>query len=231
MYAQENLKRKKVLGATLLIHIAIIAVALTSYVTVKVDSNDIKDFYDNYVAISFSNTSSSSGSASTSKNVKPEPKKEATARAIKDEMIKADPLEEADSPVKTTKDNTTKSNKNESTEATSKSEGEGNTGKLLTGRALGEMEFDGIGIFGRKVIYMPPVQKLAEKTGVITVNMAVNRAGKVVAVALNDKSTTINDKKLINKMLNMSAYFRFEADYSAPPVQYCKYVFIFEIYK
>ena len=232
MNANSSILKKRIAGLTLLMHIAIIAVALTSYITVKIsDAKTAEDNYD-YVAISFSNTSSSSGSSSTKKNIQKSTVEKATARAINDKKIKVEALEEAnETSVDMTPQRTSETKSNSDVKATSETDGEGDYGKLVSGKALGDMDFDGIGIFGRKVIYRAPVKKLAQKNGIIAVNMGVDRAGRVLAIAYNEKSSTIYDKELISKVLRMASQYRFEKDYTAPKIQYCKYIFIFEINK
>jgi hypothetical protein len=99
----------------------------------------------------------------------------------------------------------------------------------LTGKALADVDIERIGIFSRKVTYHAPIKKIAEKSGKIALNMIVNRAGKVVGVAVNKDRSTITDRKLLIKAMKMSAEYRFEEDYTAPLVQYCRFTFIFDL--
>ena len=230
MKANEKLLRKKLMGISIFLHMALIIILMTSFITIKMDdSKDIGESY-NYMEINFTNNSTSSGMASVKKNIntKPVEKPKSTAKEEKTEKIES--LEEQESEVKiknTEKENIDKSEDEEI--SASETEGEGEEGMMLTGKALGELDFDGDGVFGRKVIYHAPIKELAEQNGRIAINMGINRAGNVVAVAYNKENSTITDKDLIVRALKMAIQYKFEADYTAPVIQYGRYTFIFDI--
>ncbi len=230
MKANENLLRKKLMGISIFFHMALIIIAMTSFITINKDaSNNIEDQYD-YMEINFTNNSTSSGMASTKKNINTRKVDKPKASDIEEEVKKIESLEDPESEVKaenTEKVNTEKAEDKEIT--ASETEGEGEEGKMLTGKALGELDFDGDGVFGRKVIYHAPIKELAEQNGRIAINMGINRAGNVVAVAYNKENSTITDKDLIVRALKMAIQYKFEADYTAPVIQYGRYTFIFDI--
>lgn len=229
MKTKEAILKKRILGSSILFHAAIIVFAMSTYFTVKsVKESEIIE-PTNFIEIQFTNSSKSSGMASTKKNTVETPTKKATPRAIEKKVIKVEPLEEIGDipPV-----NETKNSKNvsevENIEV-SKTEGDGEEGKMITGIALGSLEFDGEGVFGRKVIYHAPIKKIAEIDGRVAINLGINRAGKVIGVAINKESTTIEDSDLLRKALKMAILYRFESDYTAPKIQYGKFTFIFNL--
>ena len=107
--------------------------------------------------------------------------------------------------------------------------GEGDAGKEITGKELGEMDFDGEGIFGRKVIYRADVKKITEREGTVVVNLCVDRMGLVTHVAWNKESSTITDPEYIRRAMDVASDYLFEKDYSAPATQCGKLTFIFHI--
>ncbi len=231
MNAKEILLKKRIFGLSVLFHISIIIAAMTTYYTVnKINkSNDFDEM--TFIEIQFTNTNKSSGKGSTMKNSENIFLKKPTARAIENKVIKVEPLEELKSDivvnnkkVKISK-NISDIDKNENSEK----EGDGTEGKMLTGTALGSLDFDGEGIFGRKVIYHAPIKKIAEQNGRIALNIAINRGGKVSGAAINKKESTITDRDLLIKALKMILRYKFESDYTAPKIQYGKFTFIFDV--
>ena len=107
--------------------------------------------------------------------------------------------------------------------------GEGDEGFNPTGKELGEMNFDGDGIFGRRVIYRADVKKITEKEGVVVVNLCVDRKGLVTHVAFNKENSTIHDADYVKKAMDVASDYLFEKDYSAPATQCGKLTFIFHI--
>lgn len=101
------------------------------------------------------------------------------------------------------------------------------------GAGTGDFDDSGDGIFGRKVIYRP-LDKLAgimTKTGRIAIKTCVDRRGRATYVELIQNETTIFDRDLLKKALNVARYYRFEEDYSAPREQCGKITFILDINK
>ncbi len=126
--------------------------------------------------------------------------------------------------VTSTPDHNSQEHENSSTD-----EGEGNQGDNITGKSLGEKDFGGDGIFGRKVIYRAPIANAAVENGVIAVNVCINRMGYIThAIIYNDK-TTIKDKDLLHQALEIASDYRFEKDFTAPDIQCGRLTFIFKI--
>ena len=107
--------------------------------------------------------------------------------------------------------------------------GNGDDGDAPDGQSLGEMEFDGDGIFGRKVIYRADVAQIAEKSGRVVVNLCINNAGTVSHAAFNRKASTIMESNYVKKAMDVASNYLFEQDYSAPPVQCGQLSFIFQL--
>ena len=232
MNAKEVLLRKKLLGFSILFHISLVVIAMTTYFTMeKINEMQLEDQMS-YMEIQFTNSSKSSGMGSTKKNLEKTPKEKATARAIEEKVVKVEPLEETENEKNSEVDKKqVKKAKVDAESASSKTEGDGDSGKMLTGVALGNLDFDGDGVFGRKVVYHAPIKKIAEQDGRIAINMGINRAGKVVGAAVNKEHSTINNRQLLIKALEMALKYEFEADYTAPKVQYGKFTFIVNLNK
>ena len=90
-------------------------------------------------------------------------------------------------------------------------------------------DFSGDGLFKRKVIYRADVKKLIKKNGKISVNLCVNRQGNVISADYNPEFSTINDKALIEKAVNVTKRYRFEKDYAAPKKQCGRLTFVCKI--
>lgn len=108
-------------------------------------------------------------------------------------------------------------------------EGEGDEGEHITGEELGKMNFDGDGVFGRKVIYRADVKKITEREGSVVINLCVDRKGHVTHVAFNKENSSIHDARYVKKAMEVAADYRFEKDYSAPASQCGKLTFTFHI--
>lgn len=107
-------------------------------------------------------------------------------------------------------------------------EGEGEIGEAITGESLANMEFEGEGVFGRKIIYHANISKLAKEEGRVVVNLCINRAGIVTHIAFNKEASTISNPVYVRKVMTVAGKYRFEEDYTAPQTQCGKLSFIFE---
>ncbi len=136
---------------------------------------------------------------------------------VKESDVKEE--EASDTPKETTSDNTPEHSK----------EGEGDHGTHITGKELGEKDFGGNGVFGRKVIYRAPIAKVAKESGVIAVNVCINRRGRVTHAIVYKDKTTITNKEYLRKAKEMATQYRFEEDYTAPDIQCGQLTFIFKI--
>jgi hypothetical protein len=93
----------------------------------------------------------------------------------------------------------------------------------------GQTGLDGNGVITRRVIHREDVTKAAEYSGIIAVNLCIDRRGYVVSVSKNAERTTIEDSDIIRKALNIAAGYRFEVDYSAAKRECGVLTFVFDI--
>jgi len=107
--------------------------------------------------------------------------------------------------------------------------GEGDEGEKMTGKKLGKMDFDGEGVFGRKVIHRADVKKITEKEGKVVINLCINKEGFVTHVAFNRESSNIDDSEYVKRAMDVASDYLFEKDFSAPDTQCGKLTFIFHI--
>lgn len=114
-------------------------------------------------------------------------------------------------------------------EAADGDKGEGDKGKEITGKELGKMDFDGEGVFGRKVIYRADVKKITEKEGKVVINLCINKEGLVTHVAFNREASTISESEYVKRAMDVASDYLFEKDYTAPATQCGKLSFIFHI--
>lgn len=98
-----------------------------------------------------------------------------------------------------------------------------------TGDDEGHSGLDGDGIITRKVIHREDVTKAAEYSGIIAVNLCIDRRGHVISVANNDERTTITDSDILRRALDIATGYRFESDYSAAKRECGVLTFVFEI--
>jgi len=232
MKANDGLLRKRIFGISVLFHLSLIVAAMTTYYTVnKLNKTDEADQIS-YIEIQFTNSNKSAGMGSTKKSIEKMVEK-ATARSIEDKIIKVEPLEVAENKVvvKSEKVKVSKNTSDIEKNETSETDGESDEGTMLTGADLGSLDFGGDGVFGRKVIYHAPIKKIAEIDGKISINIAINRKGNVIGAAINKEYSTISNRELLLKALEMIVKYKFESDYSAPKVQYGKFTFIFDLEK
>lgn len=230
MKTNEKLLERKLMGISIFFHLILIIIVMTSFIAINNENLPGVESPYNYMEINFTNNSTSSGISSAKKNLRSDKVEKSKFVTQKEEKVKIESIEEEVSDVKI--ENSEKVNKDKAKTKegeASVTEGDGEEGNLLSGKALGELDFNGDGVFGRKVIYHAPIRQLAEQNGRIAINMGINRAGNVVVVAYNKENSTITDKNLIVRALKMATQYRFEADYTAPTIQYGRYTFIFNL--
>ena len=97
------------------------------------------------------------------------------------------------------------------------------------GNDEGQSGLDGDGVITRRVIHREDITKAAEYSGVIAVDLCIDRRGYVISVAKNGERTTITDSDIIRRALNIAAGYRFEVDYSAAKRECGILTFVFEI--
>ena len=230
MKTKEVLLRKKILGFSILFHISLIVLAMTTYYTIDNVNDAVIEDQITYMEIKFSNSSKSSGMASTQKNLNKPPRENITSRAIEEKIVQVEPLVELENEMIIEEFEKIENTETKVKEVSgSEIDGESDFGEMITGAALGKMDLDGEGVFGRKVIFHAPIKKIAEQDGKIAINLGINRAGHVIGAAINKDYSTIADRGLLIKALEMALKYRFEKDYTAPVVQYGKFTFIFDL--
>jgi hypothetical protein len=107
---------------------------------------------------------------------------------------------------------------------------EGNSmGTDESGDDEGHSGLDGDGVITRRVIHREDITKAAEYSGIIAVNLCIDRRGHVTSVANNDERTTITDSNILRRALDIATGYRFETDYSAAKRECGVLTFVFEI--
>lgn len=91
----------------------------------------------------------------------------------------------------------------------------------------GEGGDSGDGVLKRKPVYRVDVKKLGGKNGRITANICIDRKGNVISVEENEAKTTMKDRELVEKAINILKRYRFERDSSAKEKECGTYAFIF----
>ena len=66
-------------------------------------------------------------------------------------------------------------------------------------------------------------------SGRITLDICIDRAGKVIYAAYDPFKTTITDNEIIKQATHLAVRYRFEAKYDAPKKEWGELTFIFSI--
>lgn len=238
-----NQAKKKGLKVSLFIHAGILLLALMPFLrnAHSVEENGLEVMEIQFVHADISSASGSSAPAETREVEKNEVKEEVQTEEIEvkpdmSEEIMTDPVEEPvvrendidDTPVEEPTEESEVAEVVEEASAESEA-GEGDQGEEITGAELGSMDFEGDGIFGRRVIYRADVKKITEREGSVVINLCVNRAGRVTHAAYSEPGSTIHDTEYIRRAMDVASDYLFEKDYSAPTTQCGKLTFIFHI--
>ena len=104
-------------------------------------------------------------------------------------------------------------------------------GTEAEGEEDGLAGLDGDGILTRKIIYREDITQVAEQSGIIAVNVCIDRKGTVTHTKYNEEHTTITDFDLIKRALYIAAAYRFEVDHTAPRRECGMMTFIFDVQK
>jgi hypothetical protein len=104
-------------------------------------------------------------------------------------------------------------------------------GGALAGDGGGGDGLEGDGIITRKVVYRENITGVAKESGKITLDLCIDRQGKVIYVAYDPVNTTITDNDIIRQASHLAARYRFEAKYNAPKRECGKLTFIFRVDK
>jgi hypothetical protein len=107
---------------------------------------------------------------------------------------------------------------------------EGNQdGAATAGDGGGGDGLEGDGIITRKIIYRENITSVAKMNGRVTLNVCIDRQGKVVYAAYDEAKTTITDKELIKQATYLALRYKYEANYTAPKRECGQLTFIFRI--
>lgn len=107
---------------------------------------------------------------------------------------------------------------------------EGNQdGAAMDGDGGGGDGLEGDGIITRKVIYREDITSVAKMNGRVTMDICIDREGKVIYAAYDPEKTTITDKEIIKQASYLAVRYRFEAKYNAPKKEWGELTFIFRI--
>lgn len=102
-------------------------------------------------------------------------------------------------------------------------------GAAMAGDGGGGDGLEGDGIITRKVIYRENITSVAKVSGRVTLDICIDREGKVIYAAYDPERTTITDNELIKQATYLAVRYRFEAKYNAPKKEWGKLTFIFRI--
>ena len=107
---------------------------------------------------------------------------------------------------------------------------EGNQdGAAMEGDGGGGDGLEGDGIITRKVIYRENITSVAKVNGRVTLDICIDREGKVIYAAYDPEKTTITDNEIIKQATYLAVRYRFEATYNAPQKEWGELTFIFRI--
>ena len=102
-------------------------------------------------------------------------------------------------------------------------------GAAMDGDGGGGDGLEGDGIITRKVIYRENITSVAKMNGRVTLDICIDRAGKVIYAAYDPEKTTITDNEIIKQATHLAIRYRFEAKYNAPKKEWGELTFIFRI--
>ena len=249
MKAQDQNRRRKSMLITLGVHSALLAIAMIP-VGYHIE-NKMEEDSPHVVTIEFAEFAESTEEALQAKspvadpevkpvteNVNNQPEiveaevvEEVTETTEETEPIESDVTEEVESEVTASEDNyegaaeeNVVSGGSEATTETGESEG-----TEVTGETEGQNGLDGTGVITRKIIHREDITQVARYTGIIAVNVCIDRRGYVTAAAMNDERTTITDIDLLREALDITTGYRFETDYTAAIRECGVLTFVFDI--
>ena len=104
-----------------------------------------------------------------------------------------------------------------------------NEGTDAEGDDEGQTGLDGDGVITRKIIYRADIGQAAFESGKIVVDVCIDRAGRILTVANNADSTTIENMDMVRDVLHLVADYRFENDYTAALRECGRISFIFDV--
>lgn len=102
-------------------------------------------------------------------------------------------------------------------------------GAAMEGDGGGGDGLEGDGIITRRVIYREDIGRIAKVNGRVTLNVCIDREGKVVYAAYDPEKTTITDNRIIKEATYLALKYRYEKNYTAPKRECGQLTFIFRI--
>lgn len=107
---------------------------------------------------------------------------------------------------------------------------EGNQdGAATAGDGGGGDGLEGDGIIRRRIIHREDITQVAKVSGRVTLNVCIDRPGRVIYAAYDPEKTTITDKDIIKRATILATQYRYEAKYTAPAKECGQLTFIFRI--
>lgn len=102
-------------------------------------------------------------------------------------------------------------------------------GAAIEGEGGGGDGLEGDGIITRRVIYREDIGRIAKVNGRVTLNVCIDREGKVIYAAYDPEKTTITDNAIIKEASFLALKYRYERNYSAPKRECGQLTFIFRL--
>lgn len=99
------------------------------------------------------------------------------------------------------------------------------------GNDNGQNGLDGDGVITRKIIHREDITAAAHESGVIVVDVCIDRKGKILFARNNGEKTTIENVEMVRHALDIASDYRFETDYSAALKECGSLTFVFDIEK
>ncbi len=99
------------------------------------------------------------------------------------------------------------------------------------GSENGQNGLDGDGVITRKIIHREDITAAAHESGVIVVDVCIDRRGKILFARNNPEETTIDNMEMVRHALDIASNYRFETDYSAALRECGTLTFVFDIEK
>lgn len=82
------------------------------------------------------------------------------------------------------------------------------------GKGSGDGMFEGDGVLTRKIIERPNLNEIVAQKGKISINVCVNKKGRVTFAEYNKEHSTIDDLDVVRKALKASSEYLFEKKYN-----------------
>lgn len=97
------------------------------------------------------------------------------------------------------------------------------------GEGIADGGIEGDGVISRRIISRSDISQVAFESGIIVVDVCINRQGRILTAANNSDSTTMTNMDIIREALDLVVDYRFESDYSAAKRECGSLTFIFDV--